>query len=62
MKYKVYNEKEFVRLLKKNGYTLERYNGSHQIWVKEGCCFITVPKSLNPMLVRRLIKENNLEG
>lgn len=61
MKYKIYTDREFERLLKKNGYTIERYNGSHTIWVKPGHNSIAVPKSVNPMVIRRLIKENNLE-
>ena len=61
MHYKVYNTKELERLLKKNGYALVRYSGSHKIWGKEGFNCISVPQSLNAMVVRRLIKSNNLK-
>jgi len=60
MKYQVYSEREFERILKNNGYTLVRQTGTHKIWAKEGCLNITVPQSLNPMIIRRLIKENRL--
>ena len=60
--YKVYSPKEFERLLKNNGYNYSHNNGSHKIWVKQNCHHISVPYSANPMVLRRLIKENNLKA
>ena len=60
MKYKVYTEREFLKLLKDNGYIASRSNGSHVIYSKKGRNPISIPKSMNPMIMRRLIKENGL--
>lgn len=58
-----YSKKEFTRLLLNNGFEhiKGRGNGSHEIWKKNGRC-MSVPKSLNPMLIQRLCKENNIVG
>lgn len=61
MKYKIYSDRDIKRLLTKNGYTLSRQTGTHQIWTKPGHNPITIPRSCNPMIIRRLIKENGLE-
>lgn len=60
MKYKVYSERELYKLLKSNGYSNIRNNGSHKIFTKLGRNPISVPSSLNPMIIRRLLKENNI--
>ena len=60
MKYSVYSDKEFERILIANGWTINRCSGDHTIWVKNGN-HIAVQKRINPMVARRLIKENNLE-
>lgn len=62
MKYLVITYKEMCKLLKRNGYTLDRQNGDHTIWVKDGCNHISISMHLNPMVARRLVKENNLGG
>lgn len=62
MKYKTYTERELIKLLKLNGYSITRYSGSHQIFTKLGRNPISIPKSLNPFIIRRLIKENNLDN
>ena len=49
----------FVPILKRNGYRLDRINGSHFIY-SNGNNSITVNKDLNKMVRKRLIKENNL--
>lgn len=57
---KQWTQKEFFTVLKNNGYTLDRRNGSHCIFT--GCnTHISVPKSMNATIIRRLIKENNLQ-
>ena len=59
MRAKTYSRKEFELLLKKNGYVLMRYHGSHSIYKKDNSTII-LPYSCNKMICRRLIKENNL--
>lgn len=59
-KLKIYNEKEFIRILTFNGYHPERTKGSHTVYVKDGYKNIIINKKLNPMVAKRLIKENNL--
>ena len=46
--------------LKVDGYTYERTNGSHAIYKKIGYNNIIINRKLNPMIAKRLIKENNL--
>lgn len=59
MRFKTYNRREFERLLNENGYELARSRGSHFVYKKESIT-ISVPKNLNKMIGRRLIKEYNL--
>lgn len=59
MKYRVLSDREFAKLLKKNGYAVARTSGDHTIWQK-GNDNITVNRNINPMVMRRLIKEHNL--
>ena len=61
MKIKTYNRREFEHLLTENGYEFSRCRGSHFIYKKESMT-ISVPKNLNKMIGRRLIKEHNLIG
>lgn len=51
--------KEFTRILKYNGYCLDRIKGSHHIYIKDNN-HISVPKNLKSVIALRLIKENNL--
>lgn len=55
----VINARNVDRMLRDNGYALSRCNG-HRIYTKSGCKSIAIPRSLNKMIVKRLIKENNL--
>ena len=58
---KQWDVRTFNSMLKKNGYTLVRQKGSHQIW-KRGEKIISVPAvRLNCMMAQRLIKENELK-
>ena len=59
MKFKTYNRREFEQLLNENGFELARCRGSHFVYKKETET-ISVPKNLNKMIGRRLIKEHNL--
>lgn len=54
--------RDFVPILRKNGYTYARCNGSHFIYLNRATHkTITVNKDLNRMVRERLIKENCLE-
>ena len=54
--------REFVPILRKNGYTKARSNGSHTTYVNRITHkHLTINKDLNAMVRLRLIKENNLE-
>jgi predicted RNA binding protein YcfA (HicA-like mRNA interferase family) len=68
--YKVYivsmtmSGKDFVKLLKKNGWTLDRINGSHHI-MRKGGVSLSVPvhgnEDLKPGLFNSLMKEAGLK-
>lgn len=59
---KEYTERSFVKLLKANGYWLERTKGDHNTWINANGNIITVVggRDLSRMVYRRLVKENNL--
>lgn len=52
--------KRFQKILKRNGYALDRTKGSHLIYTAQGKAHISISKNLNPVIALRLIKENNL--
>ena len=56
----IYTQREFEKILKLNGYSLNRQSGSHCIYVNENNRHISVKYPLNPCISRRLIKEYNL--
>ena len=60
MKYVVITFKEMQKILKKNGYRLDRQNGDHFVYIKEHHNHISINRKLNPMVARRLVKENGL--
>lgn len=61
---KQYTYRAFKKLLKKNGFVIDRKKGSHIIYVNVDGEHISIPygKEINAMLAQRLIKENNLNG
>lgn len=59
MHAKPYTKKDFEKLLISKGFSLQRVKGSHFIY-KNGTDLISVPKNLNKMISRRLIKEYHL--
>lgn len=58
-KTKSYNTREFHKILIDNGFELVRQQGSHYIF-KRGNQSITMNRDINYMVVRRLVKEYNL--
>ena len=53
--------KEFLRILKKNGYTYDRHNGDHYIYVNSNGRHISVPQKPACVILRRLVKEYKLD-
>ena len=58
---KQYTSKEFITIVKKNGFHYDRHNGSHSIYVNDAGRHISIPQKLECVIARRLIKENNLK-
>ena len=56
---KTWNKREFEKMLRKNGYKLNRVSGSHFIYIN-GKNTIAINNKMNKMIAARLIKENNL--
>lgn len=56
----LYTYKDFKKILKKNGYLLVRKRGDHFIYKNYKGNTISINLRLNPMVARRLIKENRL--
>lgn len=57
---KQYTFKEFVKIVKMNGFYYDRSNGDHSIFVNDKGRHISIPQKLECVIARRLIKENNL--
>ena len=57
---KQYTQREFIRVVQRNGDTYNRHNGDHAIYVKDGR-HISIPQKLECVIARRLIRENNLD-
>lgn len=58
---KQYTSKEFIKIVKSNGFKLNRMNGDHYIYVNDNGKHISIPQKLACVIARRLIKENNLK-
>ena len=56
-----YTQREFIRIVKNNGFQYNRHNGDHAIYVNDKGRHISIPKNLECVIARRLIKENNLD-
>ncbi len=56
-----WTRREFIRVLKDNGFTYNRSKGDHYIYKNTDGKSITFNCNLNCMVARRLIKENDLE-
>ena len=59
---KQYTSREFIKIAELNGFYYDRRNGGHAIYrnAKNGR-HISIPKNLECVIARRLIKENNLK-
>lgn len=56
-----YTHREFVRLVRQNGFEYIRSKGSHDIYYNNKGRHISIPQTLVNVIARRLIKENNLK-
>lgn len=58
---KQYTSKEFIKIVEKNGFHYNRHNGGHSIYTNDKGRHISIPKKIESVIARRLIKENNLK-
>ena len=56
-----YTSREFIKIVEMNGFHYSRHNGSHAIYVNDDGRHISIPRNLECVIARRLIKENNLK-
>lgn len=56
-----YTSREFIKIVKFNGFYYNRHNGDHAIYVNDKGRHISIPKNLECVIARRLINENSLE-
>lgn len=56
-----YTRREFVKLVKQNGFEYVRSRGSHDIYYNKEGRHISIPATLVDVIARRLIKENKLK-
>lgn len=56
-----YTLREFIKIVKFNGFWYDRHNGDHAIYVNDKGRHISIPRNLECVITLRLIKENNLE-
>ena len=55
-----YTSREFIKIIEFNDFYYDRHNGDHAIYVNDKGRYISIPKNLECVIARRLIKENNL--
>ena len=55
-----YTRREFVKLVRRNGFEYTRSHGSHDIYYKKEGRHISIPQTLVDVIARRLIRENKL--
>lgn len=58
---KQYTQREFIRIVKRNGFSYNRHNGDHAIYVNAKGRHISIPQKLECVIARRLIRENDLD-
>ena len=57
---KQFTSREFIKIVKLNGYFYNRCNGDHDIFINDNGDHISIQNHLECVIARRLIKENNL--
>ena len=56
-----YTQREFIKICIANDFYYSRHNGDHAIYVNDRGRHMSIPSSLEQVIARRLVKENNLE-
>ena len=56
-----YTSREFIKIVEFNSFYYSRHNGDHAIYVNDKGKHISIPKNLECVIARRLIKENSQE-
>ena len=49
------------KILRSNGYRIERYSGDHRIYKNDEGDTIIIPPSVHKQLIKRTFKENNIK-
>lgn len=57
---KQYARREFVKLVRQNGFEYMRSKGGHDIYYNNKGRHISIPQTLVDVIARRLVRENNL--
>ena len=57
---KQFTSREFIKIVKLDGYFYNRSNRDHDIFINDNGDHISIPNHLECVIARRLIKENNL--
>lgn len=55
-----WKQNEFNKILNKNGFFCKGGKGSHSVFRSNDGRHISIPRSMNAVIIERLIKENNL--
>ena len=55
-----YTRREFVKLVRRNGFEYTRSHGRHDIYYNKEGRHISIPQTLVDVIARRLIRENKL--
>ena len=55
-----YTSREFIKIVEFNGFYYNRYKGDNALYVNDKWRHVSIPKSLECVIARRMIKENNL--
>ena len=57
---KQFTSREFIKIVKLNGYFYNRSNRDYDIFINDNGDHISIPNHLECVIAGRLIKENNL--
>ena len=57
---KKYTRREFIKLVRQNGFEYVRSKGGHDIYYNNKGRHISIPQTLVDVIARRLIRENKL--
>ena len=60
MNRKVYSRRECIIIVQENGFIFDHSTGGHDIYKRVGKPISLPSHKINPMMFRRLMKENNM--